>query len=304
MASQARLLTVGEAFDDLIFVGLARLPAPGEELRTDRFAATFGGGAVITAIGAARLGVSASIASGLSERAHRRLRIERVQVHNLRRAEEPTAVSVALSTSSDRAFVTFEGINAALEPRFARAVAASRASHVHLAFYPRDCDRWARLATRLRRRGVTVSADFGWNDRLAGEPALPRLIDVLDVLLLNELEAPLYARTATFDEALVYWRRRASAVIIKRGAGETLWLTRQGDVRARPPRARPVDTTGAGDAFNAGFLWAWLRGAPPPVCLAAGNFVGARSTRQPGGLDALPYHDDVPQAIRSGAQGA
>ena len=44
------LLCAGEAFEDLIFVGLERLPGPGEEVRTDRFTATIGGGAVITAV--------------------------------------------------------------------------------------------------------------------------------------------------------------------------------------------------------------------------------------------------------------
>ena len=49
-----KLLTAGEAFEDLVFVGLDRLPALGEEVRTDAFHATLGGGAVITAVGAAR----------------------------------------------------------------------------------------------------------------------------------------------------------------------------------------------------------------------------------------------------------
>jgi hypothetical protein len=51
---------------------------------------------------------------------------------------------------------------------------------------------------------------------------------------------------------------------------------------------RVVDTTGAGDAFNGGFLAALLAGRPIAECLAAGVRLGTLSTRAPGGLDGLP----------------
>ena len=54
------------------------------------------------------------------------------------------------------------------------------------------------------------------------------------------------------------------------------------------PRVRAVETTGAGDAFNGGFLTAWLNGETPRECLRLGNFVGARSTTAVGGVKALP----------------
>ena len=95
-----RLLTAGEAFEDLVFVGLERLPAPGEEVKTDSFHATIGGGAVITAVAAARLGVSTAILSALSAPAVARLHRERVRVHNLRQPREPHAISAALSTTT------------------------------------------------------------------------------------------------------------------------------------------------------------------------------------------------------------
>ena len=74
------LACVGESFEDLIFAGLTRLPRLGEELRTKFFVRTYGGGATITAVAAARLGVSTRIVSGLSDGAVARLRAEGVQI--------------------------------------------------------------------------------------------------------------------------------------------------------------------------------------------------------------------------------
>jgi sugar/nucleoside kinase (ribokinase family) len=282
------LLSAGEAFEDLVFVGLTRLPGPGEEVRTDQFSATIGGGAVITAVAAARLGLDVTLASGLSDAAVRRLRAERVRVANLRKPGEPHAVTAALSTGGERAFVTFDGMNTRLAPRLARVLTTTRASHVHLALYPRDTAAWARRVAALRRRGITSSWDFGWNDVLARDPGLPALIDALDIVFVNAGEAALYAAESRWEDAIHFWRTRRPITVIKLGANGCIALGRDEEIAAPPPRVKVVDTTGAGDAFNGGFLAAWLRGVPLRRCLIAGNRMGAASTRKMGGIDALP----------------
>lgn len=283
-----RLLCAGEAFDDLIFVGLDRLPRPGEEVRTRRLTATVGGGAVITAVAAARLRMPVGIVSALSDGAEARLRREGVAVTNLRRRGERPALTAALSTRSDRAFVTYTGIGAALESRLARSLPLRSVSHVHFAFVPRDCLRWSRLCGRLRRSGVTTSWDFGYDAALPGAAGFFRLIDALDFVFVNELEARLYTRTRTLASALGRWRRRQAIVIVKQGARGSRWVMPRRDLQAPATRVAVVDTTGAGDAFNAGFLCAWLRGRSPMQCLIEGNRVGSRSTMRAGGLDGLP----------------
>jgi ribokinase len=295
-----RLLTAGEAFEDLVFVGLDRLPAPGEEVKTDTFHATIGGGAVITAVAAARLGVSTAIVSALSAPAVARLQREHVRVHNLRQPREPHAITAALSTTTERAFVTFNGVNAVLEPRLLEALATTSAGHVHLALTPSDLDAWIARITRLRKAGHTVSWDFGWSEALALRPELPALMDALDLVFVNELEAPLYGQANALDDAYPSLRARKCTVIVKLGSLGSRWLRAgpDGDVVMPAPRVTPVDTTGAGDAFSAGFLAAWLRGAAPATCLATGNTVGASSTRAAGGLDALPHAKSLPAILR------
>ena len=83
----------------------------------------------------------------------------------------------------------------------------------------------------------------------------------------------------------------AKAVALKlgaRGAG-LLWEGRI--VFVDPHPVKPVDTTGAGDCFDAGFLHAWLRGEPPESCLRMVAICGALSTEGLGGLSAFPSRD-------------
>lgn len=282
------LATLGEAFEDLVFLGLPRLPGPGEEVKTARFARTVGGGAVITSVAAARLGVAVQVLSGLSADAEALLVGEGVRVLNLRRQGEPHAITAALSTTRDRAFATFSGVNDALEPRYRRALPGLRARHVHFAFQPRRCRSWLRQVAALRRRGVSTSWDFGWNDALAHDRWLGALAAAVDYVFLNEQEAPLYSGRGDLSSALRHWRGHARNAVVKLGRAGSRWLSASLDLHEPAPRVRAVDTTGAGDAFNGGFLCALLDGRPPRECLRLGNRIGALSTRAAGGVESLP----------------
>lgn len=279
-----KLLCAGEAFEDLIFVGLERLPELGEEIKTDRFTATIGGGAVITSVKAARLGLRTQLVSALSDAAVTRLKKERVAVTNLRKKREPHAITAALSTDGDRAFVTFNGVNSQLEARLARAIPRAKANHVHLCFYPHNCARWTAIVSRLRKQGITTSWDFGWNEPLTNDRGLTDLIDAVDFVFVNEHEARLYTGSATLEQSVPEWRRRKAITIVKLGEAGAVWLAPDRDIHVEAPSVKVVDTTGAGDSFNAGFLVAWMNGKTPEQCLAAGNRIGAAATRQAGGL--------------------
>lgn len=284
------LLTVGEAFEDLVFVGLPHLPRPGEEVRTARFAQTFGGGAVRTAVAAARLGLVTRVVSALSAEGVAFLKSEHVAVRNLREPNEPHAITAALSTGDDRSFVTFTGVNDRLEPRLLQALRSELARHVHFALHPQDCGRWVPVLRNLRDHGVTTSWDFGWNPALVDDPEFYTLIGRLDYLFLNDQEARLYSRRPELDAAVGFWKTQTGNVVLKLADKGSRWVSDSFDLVGRPRRVKAVDTTGAGHAFNGGFLCARLRDFSPEATLRLANFVGAMSTRLPGGIAALPRH--------------
>jgi len=80
-------------------------------------------------------------------------------------------------------------------------------------------------------------------------------------------------------------------------------MTLEGDCVVHVPAyvAPAVDTTGAGDSFNAGFLYRWLEGAPLAECLRLGSACGALSTRGLGGTAAQPTLEEAEALVRSGS---
>ena len=283
------LVSAGESFDDLVFYGLTQMPRAGRELKTASLFRSPGGGAIITAVAAARLGIECAVVSALSADCERFLRAEHVTTRNLRAAGEPSALTVALSTRADRRFVTFEGANRRLPARIRALLPGTRARHVHFAFVPRPCHPWVASVERLRRRGVTTSWDFGWDDELARDRDVFALATAVDLFFVNREEARLYARRHRSRAALTRWQAAPHHIVIKLGAAGSRVVGGGIDVRARAARVRGVvDSTGAGDAFNGAFLAALLRGQSLRQAAALANRIGALSTQRPGGIAGLP----------------
>src|SRR5262249_60448719 len=166
--------------------------------------------------------------SALTAGAHRALARERVLVTNLRRAHEPAAVTVSLSTPRDRSFVTYDGVNADLQHRLPAAIRRRPAAHIHFAFAPDDCGAWARFVRRLRARGVGTSWGFGWDPPLRARAGFGELVREVDIVFMNEPESRLYARA----------RRTARGIVVKRGRHGSRWIATSFDIGAAAPRVR------------------------------------------------------------------
>lgn len=300
----------GEFFFDLIFHHLPRLPKLGEELKTDNFALALGGGAVTTALTLARLGQPVELASAVGDSVLDRfalteLRRGRVDTRSVRQEKGSMgAITVAVSLRRDRYFLTYMGANAVLErhllsPSLRRRFGQAR--HVHFGLSPQRWEPFVRLVGWLRGRGVSTSWDLGWNPQAAREPAFRRLCRLLDIAFYNRDEALRYSRTTTPRAALERLAAAGQCVVIKLGAQGALAVGPDGRVRrAAAHKVRAVETTGAGDAFNGGFLHAWVSGRDLSECLRAGNVCGALSTRVPGGSAGVPTRAELARRLRRG----
>jgi sugar/nucleoside kinase (ribokinase family) len=155
------------------------------------------------------------------------------------------------------------------------------------------------LLARARERGATTSLDPNWDPSGTWDGGLRELLGELDVLLPNAAEAvrltgePDPARAAAVLAAsgplVAVKLGAAGALAVRPGAGRAGRWLRGEPVHVAAPAVSPrVDTIGAGDSFDAGFLAGWLERRELAGALALGCACGAHSTRAVGGTAAQP----------------
>ncbi|MCV6594696.1 MAG: PfkB family carbohydrate kinase [Silicimonas sp.] len=279
-----KVLCVGRLYCDMIFTDLPRLPTAGTEVFAGGLGLHAGGGAAITAGHLAALGHRAALAAylpGAGFGAAVRAELDPLGIDLSLCAEAPGGldpqVTVAMVQAGERAFVT-RRIGAAFPALSADALQAAGVTHLHLGEATTLIDN-PDLIALARGVGATLSLDCSWDDGLDAA-ALARLLPQVDVFLPNGAEAR-FLRNAGVGLG------GAPLTVIKEGERGARAVTAEREWHAPARIANVVDTTGAGDAFNAGFLGAWLQKAPLPDCLAAGNASGANSITRRGGLGGL-----------------
>ncbi len=307
----ARVLVAGDANLDLVLRGDVRPRFGQAEQYLSDAALVLGSSAGICASGLARLGVEVGVVARVGtdffgERTRELLAAHGVDATEVATVPGPTGLSVILS-DSDRSILTLPGamVTLRVEDVWA-AVQRRRATHLHLAsFYlvPDLCARGAELLARARAAGLTTSLDTNWDpqESWAGvEGCLPHL----DVLLPNATEAVQLAHRLGGDppvdaeEAADRLAARGPLVVVKDGAAGSFAVSGDRLLRTGSLAVDAVDTTGAGDSFDAGFLTAWLEGRPLEECLRWAAAAGSISVTGTGGTGRQATRADVEAALR------
>jgi ribokinase len=291
------VLVAGEIYVDLIFGGFDFWPKPGQEAFARDYRSEIGGGAAITACGLATLGATTGIfaISGCDHydwiAAHLAEKGVRTELLTAK-PDEPTGVTVAITGPGDRAFFTHAGANRHFADT-ATAMPFAAARHIHLAWAP-PWDLAPTLFDAIHRAGATVSLDAGWHESWLANPRALGILSAVDVFFPNEAEAARLTGKTEPGHMLHRFRDAGiRCVALKLGAAGASLLAEDRFCHAPAPAVAPLDPTGAGDCFDAGFLYAWLRGQSPERCLALANLCGALSTQAYGGIAGFPSRETV-----------
>ncbi|MET9227842.1 carbohydrate kinase family protein [Lentzea sp. NPDC003310] len=286
------LLVVGDANPDVLLSGAPAVPAYGQaETLVEQGVLALGGSAAIVAHGAARLGLEVGLAAMVGRDAAGDfvldvLKSAGVDISACVRHESlPTALTVCLNQDGgDRAILTAPGCLAAFGPEHVPAVAAR---HVHAASYflqPRLAAGLPEVFRAVREQGASTSLDT--NDDPSGAWSVPAdLLARCTFVLPNQAEAVALSGSADPLPALA---ASGTLPVVKAGRDGCVALAGDELISARPPVVEPVDTVGAGDSFDAGFLAGWLREGDLRAALALGAAAGALSTRGAGGVATQP----------------
>ncbi|HET9698489.1 MAG TPA: carbohydrate kinase family protein [Terriglobales bacterium] len=301
------LIAAGEFFFDLIFYKLERLPRMGEELVTPNFTLVLGGGAATTAIVAARLGRRVQLATVLGDTSLDEYAIDELKKQKItpelikRQSNSMGAITVAVSLPKDRFFLTYPGANVFLEKYLLSSSTRKKlaaGAHVHFALSPREWKPYAGLLQHLKSQGLSTSWDLGWHPEAVRRPGFRECYAALDIVFLNRIEALKFANEKTVEKAIRKLAMPGQVVVVKLGAEGAMALGPTGLLRSKGMGVKAIDTTGAGDAFNGGFLHAWLDGKNLRHCLRTGNICGALSTTKPGGSAAAPNETQLARFLR------
>lgn len=308
---QYDILAIGELNVDLILTGMSSLPIPGRELIAETCTLTMGSSTAICAAGMAGLGLKTSFTGkigrdGYGELASKTLASYGVDLSSLIVDDSiQTGITVSMSAkdNSDRAMVTYLGAISALRADEVSDELLAKARHIHVgSFFLQSALRpgLADLFARAHRLGVTTSLDAGWDDTGVWDYGLRDVLANTDVFLPNELEAAAITGSEDVREAAEKLAELCRICVVKHGSHGAVCASAGQVWEAGPYRAPVRDTTGAGDSFNAGFLYGFLAGKPLDEALLYGNACGSLSVARLGGASSCPNLEEAERVIRLG----
>ena len=277
------VLCVGRIYCDIIFTGIDHLPALGEEKFASEVSLHAGGGAYITAAYFALLGrpvsLQATLPSGpFAGFIRDELKQSGIDIDHCVESQttDGPQLTVALSMHNDRAFITKRSGSALPSPTINWQEYPS-ISHLHIGELATLCE-CPTLVADAHEAGVTVSLDCSWDDGVFSREDLDLLLSDVDIFLPNEAE---YDKLVT----LGFHAQNTWLCVIKMGELGARAIQGSETTSSMAKAVEVVDTTGAGDAFNCGFIHAWLNGTSLEGCLALGNDCGAQAVTTIGGIN-------------------
>lgn len=287
----------GDVNVDIIIPGVEKFPEPGQEDITDTMETYVGGGAALFTLGLGKLGLKPVFQGSLGEDCYGKFILEEFHKSNVDNSllcfsrKHKTGISLSFTNEKDRSFLTYRGTNEEINLGDIDLDQVKQARHIHVTGYEgrRNHGEYLKLLKEVKElQDVSVSFDVGWDASGEWYEGIYELFPFIDVLFMNETEAIHYGRKAEAREAIGEFAAQAKIAVAKLGKKGSLACMGREFFQAAPFQVKAVDTTGAGDSFNAGFLYGYLKGKSLTECLSIGNACGALSVTAYGGNTAFP----------------
>jgi sugar/nucleoside kinase (ribokinase family) len=288
---------VGELNLDLILYGLPKELASDRELLASDMAFTLGSSSAIFAHNLCVLGTRVGFVSKIGSDPLGKIAVERlaaagVDTTRVKRGtgKTSTGLTVVLPHGQHRYILTYPGTMFEMQYSDIDLDYVRSARHLHLSsFYLHRAlrPRIANLFQRAKEAGLTTSLDTNDDPENLWGQDLHEVLKYVDLFFPNDREAKKIARTTDLSQALNLLAGLTKTVIVKRGSGSAICRSRDEQWSLAPPAVTMVDDVGAGDTFNAGFIYLYLRGAKLEDCLAFANLAAAYSVTKAGGTEAF-----------------
>ena len=289
------ILVAGEINPDLILSGNVLPEFSQVEKLVDSATLAIGSSSVIFACGAARLGLRVAFVGVCGEDVFGHFMLNEMKKHVdvsnvILRTDRQTGLSVILNQDSDRAILTHPGLIPALQASDIPDELLQQARHLHIASYFLQTDLQPNLPNLFRRAhsfGLTTSLDTNY-DPSEQWLGFDELLSVTDVFLPNKTEALSITKLNDVESAAKQLANKSKLIAIKLGADGALACQDHLITHSDSIPVNVADTVGAGDSFDAGFVYAYLNQWELQKSLRLACVCGALSTQRAGGTDGQP----------------
>jgi sugar/nucleoside kinase (ribokinase family) len=293
-----KILVAGELNMDLVLQNYHTFPVIGAEVLVDDVTLTLGSSSAICAAGLAKLGNAVTFSGRVGADSWGEMCIQAlanfgVDTSRVRPdAALKTGLTVSITSSRDRALVTYLGAMTAQNADDFPESAFRGFDHMHVSsFFLQKGLRpgLKQVLAVAHAHGLTTSLDPGFDpDEEWGRRDLAEVLGEVDVFLPNEVELEGITGRADRRQAMRALANGRTLIVAKLGSEGCAALVDGELVTAPAFRVQAVDTTGAGDSFNAGFMHAWLRKQPLLEAMRFAAACGALSTLGSGGTASQP----------------
>jgi sugar/nucleoside kinase (ribokinase family) len=287
---------VGEINLDLILYGLPeQLPQERELLASD-LNVTLGSSSAIVAHNLAALGTNVGFITRVGSDPLGKIALDRlgesgVDLSKVVTAEtSTTGLTVILPHGKERHILTYPGTMFEMNISDLDFEYLLSAKHFHMSslfLHKALTADIPGLFARMKHAGLSTSLDTNDDPDDGWDGVLDDVLPHVDVLLPNAREACKIARTESLSEAINTLAKKVSTLAVKLGAGGALGRRGVEEVAVPSLSVDVLDSVGAGDSFDAGFLSRYIKGASLAECLENGNLTGALSTQKAGGTEAF-----------------
>jgi len=303
-----RVLFIGDINVDVMMGGMASLPLVDREVTCQTYDVVMGASTVLCACAYRSLGGEAAIIGLVGHDEYGEFMLRGLGEFGIRTdlvkrtSRVRTGVTVNLIYQSTRTQVTYAGSIAEFEGPDLEAAVFRGFDHVHCGgvyLQTKFAPRLTAVLELARRLGLTTSLDPQWDSTERWE-YMDEWMPLVSWLFVNQDEAVSISKAGSVAQACRWLAQRTRCPLVKTGQdGALIWTGREAPAVPGWP-VQVVDTTGAGDSFDAGFLYATLQKQMPLAEAARfANAVAARSCMFVGGVNARSSYEDVLRFMRA-----
>jgi sugar/nucleoside kinase (ribokinase family) len=297
------VLVVGELNVDLILNQIESFPEVGKEKLADNMILTLGSSSAIFASNLSALGMQVSFIGKIGNDifghfCKDQLNEKGVDTSMLIQSDElKTGATIILNFGENRSMITHQGAMKHLGINDITNEKLKTAKHLHFSSYflqPGFKNSLDSLFKMAKEAGLTTSLDVQWDPAEQWDFDFKKILPYVDIFLPNESELLNLTGKASIDTALKAIEGYGKFILIKKGNQGSLLSYNNKLVNGKSfLNDKVVDAIGAGDSFNAGFIFKFTQGFPPEDCQTFGNLIGAVSTTKSGGTTAFTDYEET-----------